>query len=63
MENCCFLKNIYAKQITPDDAARVDTDAQQRDGDDDDDEQDKDPRHQYVAPTKTVHSIFGGKVL
>jgi hypothetical protein len=28
MENCRFLKNIYAKQITTDDAARVDTDAQ-----------------------------------
>jgi hypothetical protein len=38
MENCCFLKNIYAKQIIADDAARVDTDAQQQDGDDDDDE-------------------------
>jgi hypothetical protein len=62
MENCRFLKNIYAKQIAADDATRVDTDAQRRDGDDDDVEQDKDHCHQYVAPTKTVHSIFGGKV-
>jgi hypothetical protein len=44
------------------DAVRADHDAQWQDGDDDDDEQDRDPRHQYVAPTKTVHSIFGGKV-
>jgi hypothetical protein len=28
MENCCFLKNIYAKQFTVDDAARTDDDAQ-----------------------------------
>jgi hypothetical protein len=62
MENCRFLKNIYAKQLTTDDAAKAHDDAQRRDGDDDDDEQDRDPHHQYVAPTKTVHSIFGGKV-
>jgi hypothetical protein len=28
MENCCFLKNIYAKQLAADDAARADHDAQ-----------------------------------
>jgi hypothetical protein len=38
MENCRFLKNIYAKQITAADAARVDIDAQRSDGDDNDDE-------------------------
>jgi hypothetical protein len=62
MENCRFLKNIYAKQIAAADAARAADDAQRRDGDNDADEQDRDPRHQYVAPTKTIHSIFGGKV-
>jgi hypothetical protein len=62
MENCCFLKNIYAKQIAAADAARADDNAQRQDGDNDDDKQDRDPRHQYVAPTKTVHSIFGRKV-
>jgi hypothetical protein len=46
----------------PVDAARADDNAQRRDGDNDDDKQDRDPRHQYVAPTKTVHSIFGRKV-
>jgi hypothetical protein len=62
MEKCRFLKNIYAKHIATDDTARADDDAQRRDGDNDDDEQDRDPHHQYVAPTKTVHSIFSGKV-
>jgi hypothetical protein len=63
MENYCFLKNIYAKQLTNDDAPKAIDDGPRRDGDDDDDdEQDRNPRHQYVNPTKTVHSIFGGKV-
>jgi hypothetical protein len=63
MENYRFLKNIYAKQLANDDAPKAIDDGQRRDGDDDDDEeQDRNPRHQYVNPTKTVHSIFGGKV-
>jgi hypothetical protein len=62
MENCRFLKNIYAKQLAADDAAKAHDNVQRQDGDDDDDEQDRDPHHQYVAPTKIVHSIFGDKV-
>jgi hypothetical protein len=63
MENCCFLKNIYAKQLANDDALKAIDYGPQRDGDDDDnDEHDRNPRHQYVIPTKTVHSIFGEKV-
>jgi hypothetical protein len=63
MENCHFLKNIYAKQLANDDAPKAIDDGPRRDGDDDnDDEQDRNPRHQYVNPIKTVHSIFGGKV-
>jgi hypothetical protein len=38
MENCHFLKNIYAKQLVADDAARAEDDAQRRDGDNNDDE-------------------------
>jgi hypothetical protein len=59
MEKCCFLKNIYAKQLANDDAPKVINDGPRRD---DDDEHDRNPHHQYVNPTKTVHSIFGGKV-
>jgi hypothetical protein len=63
MENCRFLKNNYAKQLANDDAPKAIDDGPRRDGDDDDDdEHDRNPRHQYVNPTKTVHSIFGGKV-
>jgi hypothetical protein len=63
MENCHFLKNIYAKQLANDDAPKAIDVGPWRDGyDDDDDEQDRNPCHQYVNPTKTVHSIFGGKV-
>jgi hypothetical protein len=63
MENYRFLKNIYAKQLANDDASKAIDDGPWRDSDDDDDdEQDRNPRHQYVNPTKTVHSIFGGKV-
>jgi hypothetical protein len=63
MENYRFLRNIYAKQLTNDDAPKAIDDRPRRDGDDDDDDaQDRNPRHQYVNPTKTVHSIFGGKV-
>jgi hypothetical protein len=63
MENCRFLKNIYTKQIAKDDAPKAIDDGPRCDGDDDDDdEQDRNPRHQYINPTKTVHSIFGGKV-
>jgi hypothetical protein len=63
MENCHFLKNIYAKQLAHDDALRAIDDGPRCDGDDDDDdEQERNHRHQYVNPTKTVHSIFGGKV-
>jgi hypothetical protein len=63
MENCCFLKNIYAKKLANDDAPKAIEDGPRRDGDDDDDdEQDRNPHHQYVNPTKTVHFIFGGKV-
>jgi hypothetical protein len=63
MENCHFLKNIYAKQLANDDALKAIDDGPRRDSDDDDDdEQDRNPRHQYVNPTKTVHSIFDGQV-
>jgi hypothetical protein len=63
MENCRFLKNIYTKQLANDDAPKAIDDGSRRDSDDDnDDEQERNPRHQYVNPTKTVHSIFGGKV-
>jgi hypothetical protein len=63
MENCHFLKNIYTKQLANDDAPKAIDDGPRRDGDDDDDdEQDRNPCHQYVNPTKIVHSIFGGKV-
>jgi hypothetical protein len=63
MKNYHFLKNIYAKQLANDDALKAIDDGPQCDGeDDDDDEQDRNPRHQYVNPTKTVHSIFSEKV-
>jgi hypothetical protein len=63
MENCCFLKNIYANQLANDDAPKAIDDGPRCDSDDDnDDEQDRNPRHQYVNPTKIVHTIFGGKV-
>jgi hypothetical protein len=63
MENYHFLKNIYAKQLANDDAPKAIDDGPRCDGDDDDDdEQDRNPCHQYVNPTKTVHSIFGRKV-
>jgi hypothetical protein len=63
MENCCFLKNIYAKQLANDDALKAIDDGPRRDSDDNDDgEQDRNPHHQYVNPTKIVHSIFGGNV-
>jgi hypothetical protein len=63
MENCRFLKNIYAKKLTNEDAPKAIDDGPRRDGDDnDDDEQDRNPHHQYVNPTTIVHSIFGGKV-
>jgi hypothetical protein len=63
MENCRFLKNIYAKQLANDDALKAIDDGPWHDGDDDDDdEQDRNLHHQYVNPTKIVHSIFGGKV-
>jgi hypothetical protein len=63
MENCCFLKNIYTKQLVNNEAPKAINDGPRHDGDDDeDDEQDRNPHHQYVNPTKTFHSIFGGKV-
>jgi hypothetical protein len=63
MENCRFFKNIYAKQLANEDAPKAIDDGPRRDGDDDDDdEQDRNHGHQYVNPTKTVHSIFGEKV-
>jgi hypothetical protein len=63
MENCRFLKNIYTKQLTNNDAPKAIDDRPWHDGDDDDDDaQDRNPCHQYVNPTKTIHSIFGGKV-
>jgi hypothetical protein len=63
MENCRFLKNIYAKQLAHDDAPKAIDDRPRCEGDDDDDdEQDRNPHHQYVNPTKTVHSIYGEKV-
>jgi hypothetical protein len=62
MENCRFLKNIYAKQFTNNDATKAIDDGPRRDGDDDDDDkQDRNSCHQYVNPTKIVHSIFGEK--
>jgi hypothetical protein len=63
MENYRFLKNIYAKQLANDDAPKAIDIGPRHDGDDDDDdEQDRNPRHQYVNPTKTIHSIFDEKV-
>jgi hypothetical protein len=63
MDNCRFIKNIYAKQLANDDASKAIDDGPQHDADDDDDdEQDRNPHHQYVNPTKTVHFIFSGKV-
>jgi hypothetical protein len=63
MENYHFLRNIYTKQLTNDDAPKAIDDRPWRDGDDDDDDaQDRNPCHQYVNPTKIVHSIFGVKV-
>jgi hypothetical protein len=63
MENYHFLRNVYEKQLTNDDAPKAIDDRPWRDGDDDnDDAKDRNPCHQYVNPTKTVHSIFGGKV-
>jgi hypothetical protein len=38
MENCRFLKNIYAKHLAANDTAKAHDDTQRRDGDDDDDE-------------------------
>jgi hypothetical protein len=38
MENCRFLKNIYAKHLIADAAAMAHDDAQRRDGDNDDDD-------------------------
>jgi hypothetical protein len=38
MENYHFLRNIYAKQLTNDDAPKAIDDRPQRDGDDDDDD-------------------------
>jgi hypothetical protein len=55
MENYRFLKNIYDKQLANDDAPKaIDNGLRCDDDDDDDDEQDRNPRHQYVNPTKTV---------
>jgi hypothetical protein len=63
MKNCHFLKNIYAKQLANDDAPKAIDNGPLHDGhDDDDDEHDRNPHHQYVNPTKTVHSIFSEKV-
>jgi hypothetical protein len=63
MENYRFLRNIYAKQLANDDAPKAIDDGPRHDGDDDnDDAQDRNPHHQYVNPTKIVHSIFGDKV-
>jgi hypothetical protein len=63
MENFRFLTNIYAKLLANDDAPKAIDDRPWHDGDDDDDDaQDRNPCHQYVNPTKIVHSIFGGKV-
>jgi hypothetical protein len=39
MENCRFLKNIYAKQLTNDDATKAIDNGPWRDGDDDDDDE------------------------
>jgi hypothetical protein len=38
MENCRFLRNIYAKQLANDDAPKAIDDGPRRDGDDDDDD-------------------------
>jgi hypothetical protein len=38
MKNCCFLKNIYTKQLAANDATRLDDGTQRRDGDNNDDE-------------------------
>jgi hypothetical protein len=63
MENCCFLKNIYTKQLVNNEAPKSINNGPRHDGDDDDDdEQDRNPYHQYVNPTKTIHSIFSEKV-
>jgi hypothetical protein len=63
MENCRFLKNIYVKQLINDGAPKAIDDGPCHDGDDDDaNEQDRNPHHQYVNPTKIIHSIFGRKV-
>jgi hypothetical protein len=65
MENCRFLKNISLSHLPMMmlQAPKAIDDGPRRDDDDnDDDEQDRNPRHQYVNPTKTVHSIFGRKV-
>jgi hypothetical protein len=46
MENCRFLKNIYANQLANEDALKAIDDGPRRDGgDNDDDEQDRNPRH------------------
>jgi hypothetical protein len=39
MENCCFLKNIYAKQHANDDVSKAINDGLWRDGDDDNDDE------------------------
>jgi hypothetical protein len=39
MENCRFLKNIYAKQLANDDAPKAINDGPRRDGYDDDDDE------------------------
>jgi hypothetical protein len=39
MENCHFLKNIYAKQLANDDATKAIDDGPRCDGDDDDDDE------------------------
>jgi hypothetical protein len=63
MENCRFLKNIYANHLANEDALKaIDDGPWRHGGDNDDDKQDRNPHHQYVNPTKTVHSIFGEKV-
>jgi hypothetical protein len=46
MENCRFLKSIYAKQLANDDAPKTIDDRSRRDSDDDDDdEHDRNPHH------------------
>jgi hypothetical protein len=39
MENCYFLKDIYAKQLANDDALKAIDDGPRCDGDDDDDDE------------------------